>query len=444
MASQDDDKVMAGLLRRTLASSAKSGSAGGAGDCPTADILAAYYEHSLGADESVHYDLHFSQCAPCREQFAAMARAEDVPQPAPRAGWAWLWNPFFLAPAMAVLALAIFFGVKLNRPVREAAIPPSQPESAPLVAMSRTDQAPHQEAAAPPPPSAAAGNASSNELKKAPLDSVERDALAQEKQSQLKEPLTPQSAPLADSERSASPAAPSVADKKAQDLPLNGRDLPQSQALRKAETAQKDAEAPQISTQSVVVTAAAPPVQTAQNLATPQNAPAPFASGGAAGAAGSSDEIIRESAGRSQAKAPAAISSFAGIAKSQAPQAAAEISTHKVIQTPNTNVLWRSADGGFVERSADGGATWAGQQLPGAGGEIAAGSSPTTKICWLVGSGGTIYMTKDATNWAKIAAPASADFTAVTAKDASNVTVTAADGRQFQTTDGGKHWKALP
>ena len=136
------------------------------------------------------------------------------------------------------------------------------------------------------------------------------------------------------------------------------------------------------------------------------------------------------------------MSRLGAAAKSPAPKVAAEISTQKVFQTPNTNVLWRSADGGFVERSPDGGATWEGQPLPGLSGEITAGSSPTPKICWLVGSAGTIFMTKDATNWTKIAAPVSADFTAVTAKDASNATVTAADGRQFQTTDAGKHWKA--
>jgi photosystem II stability/assembly factor-like uncharacterized protein len=107
-------------------------------------------------------------------------------------------------------------------------------------------------------------------------------------------------------------------------------------------------------------------------------------------------------------------------------------------------VLWRSADGGFVERSPDGGATWEGEPLPGTSGEIDAGSSPNPKICWLVGSGGTIFMTKDATNWTKVAPPVLADFSAVTAKDASNATVTAADGRQFQTTDAGKHWKPIP
>lgn len=80
----------------------------------------------------------------------------------------------------------------------------------------------------------------------------------------------------------------------------------------------------------------------------------------------------------------------------------------------------------------------------GISGEIDAGSSPTPKICWLVGSSGNIFMTKDAANWKKIAPPVAADFSAVVAQDASNANVTTSDGRKFQTTDGGKHWKPLP
>ncbi len=165
---------------------------------------------------------------------------------------------------------------------------------------------------------------------------------------------------------------------------------------------------------------------------------------GAGTANASAPSTTAESVNRAQTQAPAAMSRFAGIAKSPSPQMVAGASAQKIFQTPNTKVLWRSADGGFVERSPDGGATWEGQPLPGISGEIAAGSSPTPTICWLVGSGGTIFITKDATNWKKIAPPVSVDFTAVTANDASNATITAADGRKFQTSDGGKHWKPLP
>jgi hypothetical protein len=410
-------------------------------------MLAAYYEHSLDTDESVRYELHFSQCAICREQLAAMARADQASQPQPKASWAWLWNPYWLAPALAVLALAIFFGVRHSARMTATAVT-SAPANAPLVAMSRPDQAPQQAPAAPPPP-AAAGTAPSNELKKAPSDSAARDSLAKEKQSQLRESPATSTAPLADSEPSALPSAPAVSDKKVQDAPLNNRDFIQLQSLRKSETVQKDAGAPQSSAQSAGAIAAGPPVQSAQNAPPSRQAPAPAPSvlGGVAGAgtaAAGGGSVTAESVNRNQTQAPAAMSRFAGIAKSPAPQVAAETPAQKVFQTPNTNVLWRSADGGFVERSPDGGATWEGEPLPGTSGEIDAGSSPTPKICWLVGSGGTIFMTKDAANWKKITPPVQSDFSAVAAKDASNATVTAAYGRQFQTTDAGKHWKALP
>ena len=449
MAARDDDKVMAGLLRRSLASSPKSEPAPSADDCPPADILAAYYEHSLGADESVRYELHFSQCALCREQLAAMARADEASQPQPKAVWAWLWSPYWLAPALAVLALAIFFGVRHSTRITAIAVT-GQATNAPLVAMSRpdhaTDQAPQQEPAAPPPP-AAAGTAPANELKKAPLDSAARDSLAKEKQSQSRESPATRSGPLADSERSALPAAPTVSDKKVQDAPVNSRDLIQLQSLRKSETVQKDAGAPQSFAQTAGAVAAGPPVQSAQNAAPSRQAPAPSVLGGVAGtgaATASAGNLTAESVNKNQTQAPAAVSRFAGIAKSPAPQVAEETPARKIFQTPNTNVLWRSADGGFVERSPDGGATWEGEPLPGTSGEIDAGSSPTPKICWLVGSGGTIFMTKDAAHWKKITPPVQSDFSAVTAKDASSATVTASDGRKFQTTDGGKHWKTLP
>src|ERR1700722_10406362 len=97
MASRDDDKLMAGMLRRNLAHSSVRETAAPGNDCPPPDILAAYYEHSLGEDESTRYELHFSNCASCREQLAAMVRAEEAPQP--KTGWPWLWSPYLLPPA---------------------------------------------------------------------------------------------------------------------------------------------------------------------------------------------------------------------------------------------------------------------------------------------------------------------------------------------------------
>jgi hypothetical protein len=320
--------------------------------------------------------------------------------------------------------------------------------------MSRPDQAPPQEPAPKSEaPIEALRNAPPSQVQQAPSDSVERDSLSKAKRSQLQVSPAAPSAPLAAAEASPPAVQNALSDKKAPDMPLNGRNVIQLQPLVKSADAAKDGAAAQSSTQSEAITAAGAPIQTPQNAApprkeSPQSSPASAGvvaeAAGPAGTGTAAANTTVENVNRSQTQAPAAMSRYSAIAKSPSPQIAAEISAQKTIQTPNTNVLWRSAAGGFVERSTDGGATWVGQPLPGASGEIAAGSSPAPKICWLVGSGGTIYMTKDAINWKKIAPPVPADFSAVAAKDASNATITATDGRTFQTTDGGKHWKSLP
>jgi len=118
-------------------------------------------------------------------------------------------------------------------------------------------------------------------------------------------------------------------------------------------------------------------------------------------------------------------------------------STTAMISTPDPKVLWRIADGGFVERSQDGGASWQ-AQLPVAGAQPTAGSAPSETVCWLVGRGGLIALTTNAKDWKRIPAAVPADFVAITARDDSTATVTTVDGHQFMTRDGGAHWKALP
>ncbi len=75
MPSQDNENAMDGLLRRSLARDSAA-----AGDCPDAELLSAYFDQSLGADEAAHYELHFSTCPLCREQLAAMVRANTGQQ----------------------------------------------------------------------------------------------------------------------------------------------------------------------------------------------------------------------------------------------------------------------------------------------------------------------------------------------------------------------------
>ena len=71
---------------------------------------------------------------------------------------------------------------------------------------------------------------------------------------------------------------------------------------------------------------------------------------------------------------------------------------------------------------------------------LTAGVAPSTTACWLVGRAGAIVRTIDGRTWQRVRFPEPLDFTAVVAGDARTATVTAADGRQFATTDGGTTW----
>jgi hypothetical protein len=110
------------------------------------------------------------------------------------------------------------------------------------------------------------------------------------------------------------------------------------------------------------------------------------------------------------------------------------------IRTPDPAVRWRVVDGRLVQRSLDAGATWVDQYRADEGVALTAGVAPSTTACWIVGRAGAIIRTIDGRAWQRVRFPESLDFTAVVAGDARTATVTAADGRQFATTDGGTTW----
>jgi hypothetical protein len=110
------------------------------------------------------------------------------------------------------------------------------------------------------------------------------------------------------------------------------------------------------------------------------------------------------------------------------------------ITSPDRSVSWRIVAGTSVERSIDAGATWQPQSI-GATVRLTAGAAPSGAICWLVGSGGVVLVTQDGQTWQRVRFPERIELTAIVATDGSNATVTAADGRAFSTTDGGKTWR---
>jgi len=110
------------------------------------------------------------------------------------------------------------------------------------------------------------------------------------------------------------------------------------------------------------------------------------------------------------------------------------------IATPNQDVRWRIVAGTTVERSTDGGATWQAQSI-GASARLTAGFAPSPTTCWLVGSGGVVLRSTDGRTWQRLPFPEPVDLAEIRATDAATATVTAADGRVFNTTDGGSTWR---
>ncbi len=110
-----------------------------------------------------------------------------------------------------------------------------------------------------------------------------------------------------------------------------------------------------------------------------------------------------------------------------------------VIVSSNPASRWRILQGGQVQRSADGGATWQ-TQTTGVSDTLSGGSSPSPSVCWLVGPRGIVLRTTDGRSWTRIPFPEAVPLTSIRATDDQTATVTTADGRQFVTEDGGRTW----
>jgi len=137
MASRDQEKTAANLLRQSLRDSGEN--------CPGPDILAAYFERSLDVEESAQYERHLSRCTRCREQLAALDRACPPHEPAGAqphqpSFWPSLLDWRWLAPVAAALIVVAVWMVRWPTPKQAG-------ESPHLVAMSQPKQAPATSAA---------------------------------------------------------------------------------------------------------------------------------------------------------------------------------------------------------------------------------------------------------------------------------------------------------
>ena len=429
---QNRNKASADLLRRTLASSAAA-----AEPCPEPEILAVYSERALGADETARYELHFSQCARCRDQLARIIRAAAPTHPfSRRHRWVWPWTWFVLTPVTAALlfAAALLLRRPVSKPASEQGLvamqtpnqPPRVDEPGPQDRVQETEQPPSVKPASPPGPS----------RMRSATGSIRR-AAPDYKGAIVSPPRRPAVAPA--------PRDKELNDSYATDLPLQSRNYT---ALKKSEkpapqapavqtpgggVQSGDIEQPRGQPQRVTVEAQAATVTSAEPTQHP------LADNSAGNAGGSAAEATPKKA-RPMFMAAGGAAVGNQMITVEAPL---DHSARMLVPSPDPQVLWRISSGRYVEMSVDAGTTWR-TQWTSPTAHVVAGSAPSIDTCWLVGRGGIVLLTTDANKWRTLTPPADADFGSVAAVDASSATVTATDGRQFKTSDGGKHWSLAP
>jgi hypothetical protein len=505
MAAREEDKAMAGLLRRSLAQDAGVGPGSGSGeDCPEPEILAAYFDRALDAQEIARYDLHFSRCSTCREQLAAMARASGA-SGAPDAAdaekknagaWDWLRGPRWLMPAAAMLAvLLVITGIALH--MKKAVVPANdvamvRPEASPS---PNSATAPNSEAPvkSPPspnsvqgpvaaPPAKVTSPATRESIVVPPAASTPGDSASAA--IELGEPRATRAfgatsaagakagvshantaarrGELSSAESAASqnysvrvetppqpqPAAPRkspVMDRGAMRAGSGGVGSGSGAGVRVGAANSGDATASVAESAPAQDTTAAPAVSLAKKAE-------PGSVESDTNAAVRTDEAKEANAAQTKlpkTAAPSRSVTARNLSASQTTEAAALARLHQAQISSNLmNLQIQTPDANILWMVASPGVIEKSEDggttwKPGyveTRALILAGAAPTAKICWVVGAGGTILRTTNGTHWKTIRPPVETDFVRVEAADALIATVTAMDGRKFSTVDGGKNW----
>ncbi|HEY6904044.1 MAG TPA: YCF48-related protein [Candidatus Acidoferrales bacterium] len=415
MASLRPDKTGAEMLRQSLAHQPAA-----AGECPEPEILAAYFERSLNAEETARCELHLSGCARCRAELALIERAgrdvaagEERRQGAGSRAWIWDWR--WLAPVAAALVIAAVWIVQ--RPSNSN----RESQSQTLVAMSRPSEPPTKEAPTPSrTPAQGAPSAA------APKSEIAQSRALNKMQNSVSREMN----------------QPSTNEKLRQVTPLDVRRDVDS-TLRA-----KTAGAPQIDSEERAARKETESKALADALQTAPASPAANAPPVQAGNAGGmlqaeTDESPQSLKSKQQMAAPAKPNLYAQKDAKAATVSGGIGAVARVVRTPDPKVLWQISEQGVL-KSEDGGGTWQQANLPVANAHIVSVAAPSAQVCWLVGRDSLILLTTDGTHWQTVAPPARADFVQVAAENAFSATVTTAEGLRFQTGDAGQHWHPLP
>jgi hypothetical protein len=174
----------------------------------------------------------------------------------------------------------------------------------------------------------------------------------------------------------------------------------------------------------------------------PRPPAAPSAPSPSATARRPTEEARRQESVADAAKAPDARNQSTPRATA-APSMALKAEAPRDVVSPDPAVRWRIGASGVVDFTTNGGGAWE-RVTTGVTSEITGGASPSTMVCWLVGHGGLVLITTDGRTFTRVTSPVDADLGAVQATDARRAVVTTADGRAYETDDGGLTWRRRP
>jgi putative zinc finger protein len=404
------DRTIESLLRRREIDASQP-----TDQCVDAESLAAWMEGGLSDDAGAAVEKHAAGCARCQALLASMSRT--APDVEVRPWWRSVTAKWLIPVAASATALVVWISVG-REPV------PSMTQPAPPVEASRPANPPANPAAAPLVPLPETLESRTKAADK-PSTQFAQSADAARARQELDKKLDRR----ADDQRLAAAVKPKPS---AATQPVvrggagEANDALRPQGQMTADSSARSAAPPPL---SAPAPAAAPPATAAPapqpvNAAPAEAKPTPVA--GLAESVGVSREVLAKQRAAGVAGTTAVVE----------------------IPSPDPNYRWRILPPTAVQRSTDGGTTWsivdplraafrAGAETPIV---LTAGSSPSRDVCWIVGRAGTVLLSTNGATSQRRPFPETVDLTAVRATSMNAAIVTAADGRQFATTDGGATW----
>lgn len=399
---RDPDAAFGRLVARGLAREADaSGNA-----CPDADLLAAWYDHTLSVLEGERIEAHVADCVCCQQILAALARSEPeviraAPLPAPARAWHWHWR---WAVPLATAVVVVVVGTRTLRAPGPGTPPPAAPATQmarvqppePANATATADQVPAADKRMPSPRERQLQGRVA-EKNAPPVEPDQVVTVRTVKPSWPASPIPPPPPPPARAE--AAPAAAPTAAPSQVAAGIVGGVTPAKPEGQLADAARRQADKAEVAREKMTKA----PTQAA--------VPPAFETVGVTGAA------------------PLQIKTVPAVKQASVVASAASGST----------VLWRFGQDGAIDKSSDRGVTWE-RQLSGVTAPLADASAPADSVCWIVGARGVVLRTTDGRTWQRLNAPAGTDLVSVHAWSELAATVIASDGAGYETADGGKSW----